>query len=417
MNVIQSVTPNEDGSLTIVIFHKVTKDGAEGSTTFTFSDIERVRRSEVNAFVRATVHEAEELGVFSGRLNLSSLSAREGFARSLTKIAQTKISFDFVLSQAIEAVTYYLEKQPQAIWIEEAPAAKGEKWLLDPYILEGSPNILFGKGGGGKTFLALRIMLSLVTGLPILGITPSRTVKCLFLDYEDIAENGMDRIYKLCGGMFKPELDSIYGKIRYFKANGVPLHELIPTLKEEIAKHGIEFILVDSAALACGGEPEKAESAIRFFNALSKLNITSLVIAHETKAETHEYVFGSVFFHNSARNIWNTQAEHDEDDPRIIQMGLFHRKCNHGSLKAPRAVKIFHGEGFVDVSLGDIAAFDKELSVPQRIIRLLRDGGQPTHEINERLGGDKNTIKVTLQRLKKKEKIMENGLGFWSLKI
>ncbi len=293
MSLRPHILQNADDSYTVVILHP----SGDGSTTFVFSDIEYLRRSEVNAFVETTIKIGDDIAEYSSRLNLASSSGREGFARTMGRIAKNKQEFDSYLSAAIVEINKAIQSKPRMIDLIDAPQKKDQQWLLEPFVLDGAPNILFGEGGGGKTFVALRWMLSIATGVPFLGIKPSRVVKCMFLDYEDDGAEGNDRIMKLCGSKLMtpdgqtPDVETLRN-IKYFPAGGVPIHDLIPTLKEKIAEHNIEFILIDSALLACGGEPEKAESAGRFFNSLAKLGVTTLTIAHETKSENHDHVFG-----------------------------------------------------------------------------------------------------------------------------
>ena len=261
---------------------------------------------------------------------------------------------------------------------------------------------MFGEGGGGKTYIALRWVLSLATGIPFLTSKPTRTVKCLFIDYEDDPAEGNDRIQKLCGGTkANIDLDLLHANILYFNPAGIPFADLVPTLTECIRANGVEFVLLDSAALACGGEPEKADSATRYFNSLAKLGVTSLTIAHETKSENHDHVFGSIFWRNSARNIWNAQSETNEADNRKISFGLFHRKCNHSAKRSAVSLEIFHGVGVVEVRPASQEAWGTGLSVPARIVAMLKQRPMELGELKDKLDDlTKDEIGVSLNRLK-----------------
>lgn len=418
----------DDGSYQVVILHPDNTETGKpaGSTVFVFSDIEYVRRSEVNSHVQASIHIGEEIYDYQVRLNLSSASAREGFARTMGKIAQSKLPFDAYLSAAIVEVNKAILAIPRMTKLLDAPPKKHEQWLLEPFILDKAPNILFGEGGGGKTYVALRWMLSLATGIPFLGVKPLRVVPCMFLDYEDTSSEGNDRIQKLCGSKLlttngqTPDLETLYKNLNYFRADGVPLHDLVPILKEKIAEEKIEFILIDSAISACGGEPEKAECAARFFNAISKLNVTTLTIAHETKSENHDHVFGSIFWRNLTRNMWNAQSETDPTDNHKINFGLFHRKCNHASLRGNVPLRIFHGEGYVDVTRGNNEEWGgKSIPISERIVNVLKSGPKDFAFILESLQSDdpvkKETLSAVLRRLKIREILEQGNDGLWKI--
>lgn len=420
------ITQNDDGSYSVVVVHQPA--GEAGSTLFRFSEIERLKRTEFNAFVEVVVHHDKDIKRFSGRLNLASMSSREGFVRSLERITGRKKEFDSYLSQAIESVNQKINAIPRMSKLLDAPPQEKEEWLLEPFILDGAPNILFGEGGGGKTFIALRWMLSLATGIPFLGIKPLRTVSCMFLDYEDTNKQGLSRMMRLAGSKLltpdgqSPDLDLMYKNLNYFPAMGVPIHELVPILKEKIKQENIEFILIDSAVTACNNEPEKAETVSRFFNALAQLGVTTLTIAHETKSENHEHVFGSIFWKNFTRNMWNAQSEKNPADQRQISFGLFHRKCNHTGLRGNVPLRIFHGEGYIDIVRGNNEEWGgKSLTLGERIVAILRSGPKQFGQIVETLRDEeevkKDVVTATLTRLNKRGILAKTGKegSYWEI--
>lgn len=418
MSALPHILQKDDGSYLVVVMHT----SGDGSSSFTFSDIEFLGRKEVQAYVAVDIHIGEETTPYECRINIASNSAREGYARSMGRISKNKQEFDSYLSLAISAVMKAVQSKPRMIRLCDAPQKENQQWLLEPFVLDGSPNILFGEGGGGKTFVALRWLLSIATGIPFLGVKPARTVPCMFLDYEDTAAEANDRIQKLCGSTKltpdaqTPDLDLLQNNIHYFNAEGVPIHDLIPQLKEQIAKCKIQFILIDSAVMACGGEPEKAEAAGRFFNSLAKLGVTTLTIAHETKSENHDHVFGSIFWRNCARNMWNAQSEKDPVDNRKSSFGLFHRKCNHDAPRQPVPLRIFHGEGFVDIERGQADEWGgKALSIPERITAVLRSGpkqfGQIVDALQQGEAVKKDVITNALTRMKNRGILSQRATG------
>jgi len=423
---IPHITQRPDGSYFCVILNS----DCTGSVSFTFSDIEYARKQEIFSFVLVSIlhHEANEQDPlkmlaeeFSCRLNLASQTGRESYARSMSKIVKNKQGYDSALSIACNAVMKELFSRPRCIDLVDAPQKKAEKWLLEPFILDGAPNVLFGEGGGGKTFVALRWMLSIATGIPFLGVTPTKTVPCMFLDYEDKNHEGLDRLMKLCGSKTltpdgqTPDIETLRN-IKYFDPEGIPIHDLIPTLKATIAEKKIQFILIDSAVYACGGEPEKAEVVSRFFNDIAKLGVTTLIIAHETKSENHDHVFGSIFWRNCPRNIWNAQSEKDPTDDRKVSFGLFHRKCNQSAIRQPVPLRVFHGEGYVDIERGQTEEWGgKSLTIGERIVSVLRSGPKQFGQIVEAIQRDgevkKDVITTTLSRLKSRGILAQRSGG------
>lgn len=412
----------EDGSLFVMGLLATGEEVgvSRGSVAFTFSSIEEGKAHETNALVSVSCVVDGDSWEFSGRLNILSISARGVFATQMVKPStKYKLPADIFLSTAIEKVLKHLKSKDESSWFEEITGTVPEHPLFAPFIIENAPNLLFGKGGTGKTYLCLRMALSLITGRQFLGFTPTRKCKVLFVDYEASKGEFYDRFSKLISGLGSDfELSEIMNRIRYFPPLGRPLHEIVPLLKKTIVEHGIDFVLVDSAILACGGEPEKADIAGRYFNALSMLKVTSMTIAHETKAENHAYPFGSVVWWNSPRNIWNAQGMNeveDEDadvDPnQPIEVGLFHRKANNGPKARMVSTKILFQDTRVSVVLGDPNNWDKEASVSTRILRFLRaKGASKRKDIDSEFPEvEKTTIRLNLQRLQSSGKIILLG--------
>src|SRR3990167_3063224 len=255
----------------------------DGFAVFEFEEIEYSARS-IDTLVRCFIDiPGTPSRAFVQRINILSSSAKESFARQLKDsfVSSKKIAWPLIFSQACELLENSIRKQSS----EEAysPALSVEtNYLIKPFIEEGSPNIIFGKGGSGKTYLALRMALSLATNEPFLGIVPDRQTNTLFVDYENNVNIFSNRITKLLAGVQIKE--SVETKLWYFSTKGIPLHDIKHRIIESIRKRNIGLVIIDSAALACGGEPESAEIANRLFNAINSLKTTVLLIAHETKS-------------------------------------------------------------------------------------------------------------------------------------
>ncbi|MDI6808427.1 MAG: bifunctional DNA primase/polymerase [Candidatus Eisenbacteria bacterium] len=348
----------------------------DGLVFLRFSDVEFMKNHTIDAVLSVELITAGGTPrAFEGRINVLSLSAREGFARALTKTFGRNVAWDLILSQAASALKKHIEHKDTSCWFEDAPK-EAVGYLLEPFIVLGAPNLFFGRGGSGKTFITLRIAYALATGTPFLGMTPAARVRTLFVDYESTSGTLADRLELIRGApnLADTPFDDGLRALRYYSPSGIPIADCLPALKRIIAKHDIGLIIVDSAALACGGEPEKAEIAIRYFNALASLKTTSLTIAHETKQENHAYAFGSVFWANSPRNIWNIACTQEQED-RVLHSGLHHRKANDDRRRASFGCRIFFGDGFVDMGYENPAMnFPKDASLVQRIRLALSDG-------------------------------------------
>ncbi len=411
---------NPDGSYSVVIIHEPA--GEAGSIIFRFQEVERIKRSEFDAYVTAIIHENKEIFEYSSRLNLASMSARESFVRALQRIGGKK-PYDAYLSRAINAISKKLDDVPRSVGVLDVPPWEGAKHLLFPFITDKSANLIFGDGGSNKSFICIQLGLSIVTGIPFAGFKPARKTNVLYLDYEDDVSKFNHRVMTVVSGMpIKASLEDV-NNLRYMSARGLPLIDLKHTIKEEIAKHGIELIIIDSVAYACGAEIEKADAVIRYFNALSTLGIASLGIGHITKSAAdaekringQQHAIGSIFFNNGPRNIWNAVKLGDENEREPVKkVCLFHRKCNDASLERPVPLEVdFSTDNLTIIRKGDDNDWRESDSLSSKIIRYIQSG-QPTDRksIDQEFEDvPANTLKITLKRLKTAGKIIQPG-GF-----
>lgn len=406
-----------------VVWLRDAEGNIDGSATFDFREVERLRRSEFNVYMEAKLQCGTSAKEWTGRINLASASAREGVVRAFSRMFKGK-EFDSCLSMAISALGKTLDKEPRskALWqIGEPPEDGG--MLLGPFVKAGAPNLIFGSGGSCKTYLVLMMLYSLATGLPFLGFKPTRKVKCLFVDYEDSETNFRRRLDSVMAGFGGAGVDDAVANIRHFKPGGAPLCDIVASLKKEIDEYGIEVMAIDSVAYACGAEVEKSETAIRYYNALDDIGIASIGIGHVTKSSSDEetkdrgqqHAIGSIFHHNAPRNIWNAvlQEGTDEADP-VKNVALFHRKFNDGPRHPMVPVEVsFQGKPpalSVSARIGSGIAFDAARPLPDRILSFLRRGPTSRKALDEEFSEERpNTMKSILRRLKSSGKIRQLG--------
>jgi hypothetical protein len=196
------------------------------------------------------------------------------------------------------------------------------------------------------------------------------------------------------------------------------LNDIKNTLAKEIKKKNIKLLIVDSAALAAGGEPESAAVANQLINALNSLKTSIFLIAHKTKSDTkdaNKYPFGSVFFYNGPRNIWLVRSDSDYNED-LLHIGLIHRKNNSGKYSPPKAIKISFENNRISINEESNQRWGEELGVKERIIDSLTESSKTLAELVEDLKVSKERIKPRLSELKNQKKIKDSE-GVWSLDL
>jgi hypothetical protein len=353
---------------------------------------------------------------FNFHLKARSDSNKEALARQL------KLSFsDYPLTWTLivnDLVTVFLEaltNYKQSFTLSEVEG-EAKTWLLEPFIMEHSINVLFGMGSAGKTLLSLYLSILYGQGKGLWN-KEGKQGKTLLIDFENDKTEWRDKMYLMFGN--NPlDLETVEKTFFYWQSEQMPLYDQVEKLKTFIRTNGINLVIVDSASMAAGESTSDEAAALRLMAALKLLDTTIVLIAHQRKNEGEDSPIGSIQYFNQARNIWHIEGIPDETDDRIIHIGCSHKKCNNGRKhKKPIGFKAFFGEGLIDFHQEDaIANFEVKFVLSDRLMALLKNGGQTTKQMAEIVGKKEAIINTTLHRLKSKQKV-NNFNGIWSLNL
>jgi hypothetical protein len=279
---------------------------------------------------------------FNGRLNAFSVSQRTIIRRELDNYyGKEPVAWSVVLNDACDIAIETYTNASRAIDMSEISPDYEVDYRVDKMLPEGEMSILFAMGDSGKTYLSLDILLALLYKGVWLGRPTLLAGSAMFIDYESSEKVIRKRFQRLLDahGIAAPDAKTFH----YYPARGIPISTQIESIRRDLKRLGIDYIVVDSAAAACGGKPEDADMALATFNALQSLGVTVLLIAHNTKGDDEFYPFGSIFWHNSARATWFVKKVQvpGEDD---IHLALHNRKMNDDAKQKSFGVKI-HFDG------------------------------------------------------------------------
>lgn len=241
-------------------------------------------------------------------------------------------NWDSLLEQACQAAIRDIRRGEPIESLEPNTQSEPAWFVLNPVLYEKNPTILYGPGDSMKSFFALYCGLLLASGKqgPHLDVAPTPW-RVLFLDWEMSVNDVRGRVKLLQSG--DPRLTTVPDYRRCIR----PLADEIAELKKVVSEGEYDVLILDSLAMAAGGqELERADSAIRFNAALRDLHCTSLIIGHTPKPQADQKersLYGSVFFHNLCRVSWEVQREGDV-------MGLYQRKNNLGRKHDPLGFRL-----------------------------------------------------------------------------
>ena len=255
--------------------------------------------------------------------NFSSTRSKAELVKELQKLC-SEVDWNVIVEQLrVYIMKYYRQGEP-VYTIEPNEKISPPKYLIHPIVPEKKLTILYGEGGVGKSTLALLLSLSAqkdIVGIGFKTLNPVKNV--LYLDYETDKETISWQYSKLIRGL---GILPIY-KLHYRRCT-IPLKDDLEAVKEAVVDCQSELLIIDSAGMACGDNLKEAHTANQLALAIRSLNVTTILLSHVSKENSDAKTpYGSVYFYNNARNIWEVRKKQINNDCKI-RITLTHRKSN-----------------------------------------------------------------------------------------
>ena len=396
--------------------------------SFTFDDIAVTRRSfDTRLTVSLTGGYGEP---YEDDINIQSKSQRTELRRELDSIYGKDWEWVRVVNTACNAARDAYRKIDRSIDVADIVEHPDDLFLYYPLLPLNSPTIFFADGATTKSYIAMMMALCFGTGQPFLGRdTPCQPV--IYVDWESDEMTFRFRMNRIAAGL---GLDSVPpAAVRYWSGRGMPLSAHIEGLKRLIAETNSCLVVIDSIMPACDGEPEKAATALAFFNSLAQLKVTSLLIAHITKPPVEgrddswkKKPFGSTAWHNMARRTWYMEREQITES-NIVDVGVYNRKVNDGPRPKDFALQVVFDDpqGAVvanQVDIDSVPELNSNRSANDRIASYLKSNNPASvADIAEGTGLTPTVVSARLGDDKKKPEdrrlYSTDGEGNYSLSL
>jgi hypothetical protein len=362
---------------------------------------------------------SKEVGgqIFRGRLNFTGPQAQASLIKALNDHHSGIVpSWPVIISQLVGGVLEALRQGEPVLTAPEMKRSERVRWRLAPFLLERQPTLLYGPGGSGKSMMAL--WWSMLVSTPVSGNETGYDCEpgaVLYLDYETDEEDFAERVDLLGQGVGYGRPTSLYYRRCYR-----PLAADVNDLQKVVTEKEIQLIVIDSAGLACGGVPQDESMVIPYFGALRQMGCTSLTIAHVAKNTENKTPFGSVYWINMPRSVYEVKnvQEPGEDS---LSVGLFHRKANRGRLQKPHGFDLHFNETAVHITkrdVSDIPDLAGSLPLRERVVSALRRGAMTSEAIAEELDANLQRVRNILTEHKGNVFIVtktEGRAAFWGL--
>jgi hypothetical protein len=332
-------------------------------------------------------------------LNLKTASSRSNFVKHLVSLDSdpdkdtAKQKWMCCVETACMHALSERRRGEPALRLSPSPVVKSLPWRINPWIYEAQPTVIFAPGGSGKSYLALLASMLVQAGgyfQPIgAGGEPRHSNLCalpgetLLLDWEADRDASEMRWANLMKG--HPEYVGIHPP--YYRRMERSLGDDLREVQRIVSDTGVKLVIVDSLAPAAGGDPNAPETAITFHKALRALKVSSLSLAHVAKDSQGQArsIFGSAFFTNLARSVWQLEPSSD-DESTIKYVTLRHTKVNDGPKQRPMSFKIDFqhtsgGTHIEPISLDELPSPEINQSKVDQIKAALAEGSKDNEEL------------------------------------
>lgn len=362
-----------------------------------------------------------EMSVMNGRrtlmphtfVNFSSTRGRSEIRNALNG-AMALEDWDDRIKHVATEVRKALLKSTEGGWLGTGEAPP-EAQYLNPLIEVGRPTVLQAAGGTGKSRFALAMAMDIAEEINLIpGVKAQQNGPVLYLDFE-ADKATQERRYRSL-------IDGVYGtpknKVRYERMSG-SLPAQIDTISRWVSEHEYQLVIVDSLSWAAGGSLNDDDVATNFFSVLRQIPCATLLIAHVRKNNENGMPFGSVFWWNGARNVFELQLDQSAGLARA-DISLHHLKGNDMFLQDSLAWTVTTQEGrcyYVNKNVADTPKFAAKLPIWQLCGQAVAEGYSLSSDIAKRvseLKGQEVTADHCRTEMNRHKDMFERNGDLWN---
>lgn len=403
---------------------------------FEFTNLATLRADDITGFVAIWYDRpGAPAKPFRARINVASTGKRDDIVKAIELHLDEYVSrgeqhrWARYLHQACSLVMEAVAAIDYAVDLGEPPDPneRAVTYVAYPLVQGEGMSMLFGPKGAGKSLIALLVAACVALGLPFMG-RPTQRTNVLYLNYEATGKTTLkNRLYRLLMGLGATNRwAELKRHLILWNTPGRLLATQLPDLRRLIAEQDVGLAIVDSAGMAGGAEPERAETAITLLGAVCALGVPVLVLHHVRKdeAETASATpFGSGYWENIPRLLYHVRRDRDKADADDVELGLNYYRSNDGRSPGHYGLALgFEGEGgpitLKVIPLGaHFVRAPKGVTLAKRILETLACGAMTVPGLAEALGAPERQVRSRINELREDGRVTNVGDGRWELRV
>jgi len=300
------------------------------------------------------------------------------------------------------------------------PRGKHPGYYIDPVIMKGVPNVIYGDKGVNKTTLCLALMGIIQIGIKDspCGLVADETASIALLDWENNRELTDYTASRLVEGETIP-----YFELPYLRCS-LPLSDDMERIGAFLYKHKANLVMIDSLGKAAGSDSHDSSgknAALRFFECLDRFQIpglTTLIIGQNSKDDTGKRsIFGSTYYTYYSRNIFRLQRSKDKPADDEMRIALIHEESNFSTRSKPIGFRINYTKETISIvqEAASISEYMEGASQTKTLLDFLKSGGKTVSAIAVEINASDNRTRSLLSKLKSRGLIQSLGSGLYGL--
>lgn len=189
------------------------------------------------------------------------------------------------VTEVAEQATSIRDRFPILDWHELWAAEDDEEWIVEPILPARRLVALFSAPKVGKSLLMLEIAVAVARGQTVLGVTPDRARRVLYVDFENDPRGDVRTRLQAMGLAPEDLADLCY--LSYPTLAKLDTAMGAYDLMSAVAEYGCEVVVIDTISRAVGGEENENDTWLSFYRhtgmAMKQAGVSCIRLDHTGK--------------------------------------------------------------------------------------------------------------------------------------